>query len=166
VQLTLEQRLPGRYDDVLAALIDPSFLDRLGALPNLAPPTVLELRRSDDGALVEHRVRHRFTGSLSSAVTRIVDPAKLTWVEETIYEVRARRATFRIVPDHYAGKLRCAGTHSFTESVDGTTARRIDGDLTVSVPLVGRRVEHAILSGLRDHFDAEGALLREWLHAR
>jgi hypothetical protein len=165
VRFSLEQQLPGAFDDVLAALVDPEFVDRLGALPNLAPPVVLDLAWSADRTVVVHRVRYRFTGSLSSAVTRVVDPAKLTWVEETTYDVRGRRAAFTIVPDHYAGKLRCNGDQTFEEA-GGVTARRIDADLAVGVPLVGRRVEKAIVSGLRDHFDAEGALLREWLHAR
>jgi hypothetical protein len=164
VQFVLEQQVPGGFDDVLAALVDPRFLDGLGALPNLAPPIVLDLTRTDDGRRLVHRVRYRFTGSLPSAVTRVVDPAKLTWVEETTYDVPGRRASFTIVPDHYAGKLRCTGSHAFVESA-GTTTRRIDGDLSVSVPIVGRRVEKAIVGGLREHFDTEGALLGAWLRA-
>jgi hypothetical protein len=164
VQFALEQEVRGGFDDVLAALVDPRFLDGLGALPNLGPPVVLDLSRSDDGRVLVPRVRYRFTGSLPSAVTRVVDPSKLTWIEETTYDVPGRRASFTIVPDHYAGKLRCRGSHTFVES-NGTTTRRIDADLSVSVPIVGRRVEKAIVSGLREHFDTEGALLGAWLHA-
>jgi len=41
--------------------------------------------------------------------------------------------------------------------------RRVEGDLAVSVPLVGRRVERAIVSGLEDHLQAEADLLASWL---
>jgi hypothetical protein len=160
VHFTVEQTLPGTIDAIIAALLDPAFVTGLGALANLGPPEVLEQRR--DGDLVVQRVRYRFTGSLSPAVTRVIDPRKVTWVDETTYDLRARRASFHIVPDHYAGKLRCSGTHAFTAHGDATV-RTIETELTVKVPLVGRAVERAIVSGLQDHLDAESDLLAKWL---
>lgn len=144
----------------MGALVDPAFLARVGDLPNLAHPELLDQRR--DGVVVHQRVRHRFAGSLSSAVTRVIDPAKLTWVEESTYDLARGTASFRIVPDHYAGKLRCEGDIAFVASGD-TTTRRVTGELSVKVPLVGRAVERAIVSGLEDHLRAEGALLQQWL---
>ena len=160
MRFTLEQTLPGAVDDVLEALLDPEFLACLGDLPNLDHPEVLDQAR--DGDRVVQRVRYRFTGSLSPAVTRVIDPAKVTWIDETTYDLAARAATFRVLPDHYPGKLRCEGTYTFTAQ-DGSTVRRSDGDLVVKAPLVGRIVERAILGGLREHFATESDLLAEWL---
>jgi hypothetical protein len=95
-------------------------------------------------------------------VTRVVDPNKLTWVVETTYDVTARRATFQIIPDHYGTKLRCSGEHSFIARGD-VTIRRVEAELTVAVPLLGRVVERAITSGLRDHLQTEADLLTEFL---
>ena len=163
MRFTVEQTLPGPIDRVLDALLDPDFVARLGDLPNLAPPVVLDQERDGDG--VVQLVQHRFIGSLPSAVTRVVDPAKLTWVAETVYDLARGRASFRILPDHYAGKLRCSGTHTFTASGDST--RRVTaGELAVSVPLVGRVVERAIVSGLRSHLDGECELLASWLEVK
>ena len=156
MRFTLDQQLPGTVDQVLAALLDPELLERLGELPNLGAPDVLSQER--DGDVVVQRVRYAFTGSLSPAVTRVIDPAKVTWIDETTYDLVARRASFRIIPDHYENKLRCAGAHTFTER-DGGTVRHIDGELTVRVPLVGRVVERAIVGGLQDHLRAEADLL-------
>lgn len=164
MRFTLEQVLPGRVDDVIAALLDPSFLASLGDLPNLDKPEVLD--QSRDGDRVTQRVRYRFTGALSPAVTRVVDPAKLTWVDETTYDVAARHATFRVVPDHYAGKLTCVGSYSFTERGERETLRTSVGDLVVKAPLVGRLVERAIVSGLREHLTSEASLLAEWIEVK
>lgn len=160
MRFTLEQLLPGSVDDVISALLDPEFLRCLGDLPNLAPPEVLDQQR--DGDRVVQRIRYRFTGSVSSAVARVVDPKKITWVDETTYDLTSRRASFRVIPDHYASKLRCAGSYEFTER-DGSTVRHADGELTVSVPFVGKVVERAIVSGLTEHITAEADLLQEWL---
>jgi hypothetical protein len=161
VRFSLEQDLPGSCDDVLAVLADPGFVPELGALPKVGPPELLE-HRVGDGTL-HQRVRYRFTGDLSSAVTRVIDPARLVWVDDTTYDLRAGTATFRILPEHYANRLRCAGRHRFTASGAGRCVRSIEGDLTVSYPLVGRAVERAILSGLEDHLGAEADLIGRWL---
>lgn len=156
MQFRVEQHLPGDVDEVIAALLDPSFLTSLGDLPKIDRPEVLGQERNGD--VVVERVRYRFSGELSSAVTRVVDPAKLTWIAETTYDLGARAATFRVLPDHYAGRFRCGGTHRFTQG-DGETARVVEGELSVSYPLVGRSIERAILSGLEEHLEAEREVL-------
>lgn len=163
MRFAIDHHLPGTVDDVLAALLDPEFLRCLGDLPDLGAPEVLGQDR--DGDVVVQRVHYSFTGSLSPAVTRVIDPAKVTWVTETTYDLAARHATFLIIPDHYGNKLRCAGTHTFTGNDQGTV-RRAEGELTVRVPLVGRVVERAIIAGLRDHLDTETDLLAEWLEVK
>jgi hypothetical protein len=117
-----------------------------------------------DGTL-HQRVRYRFTGALSPAVTRVIDPDRLVWVDDTTYDLEAATATFRIVPEHYANRLRCSGRYRFTPRPGGCR-RSIEGDLTVSYPLVGRAVERAILSGLEDNLGAEADLVGRWLARR
>jgi len=163
VQLHLEQHVPAPVDDVLAALVDPAFLAALGALPKISSPTLLDQQR--DGDRIVQRVRYRFTGDLSRAVTAVLDPAKLSWVDETTYDLAGRSATFRIIPDAYGDRLRCSGTHRFTAPPDGGTRRTVDGRLEVSYPLVGGRIERALASGLEEHLTAEAELLASHLAA-
>jgi hypothetical protein len=163
MRFAITQEVPGTADVVIATLLDPAFLAGLGELPNLAPPTVLDQTRSGD--VVVQRVHYRFVGSLSSAVTRVIDPSKVSWVDEVTYDLDDQRATFRIIPDHYGDKLRCHGTYTF-EQRPSTTIRQVEGELTVRVPLVGRMVERAIVGGLTEHIEAEAALLTQWLETR
>ncbi len=152
MRFSVDSTFPGTVDEVLGVLLDPRLLAELGDLPKVSAPEVLEHRIDGDHAV--QRVRYRFTGDLSSAVTRVLDPSKLTWVDETTYDLAARQASFRIVPDHYANRLRASGTYHFEEGADGCR-RQAAGDLVVSYPIVGRAVERAILSSLEEHLDAE-----------
>ena len=163
MRFALDQDLPGTVEEVLAVLSDPGFVPELGALPKVGPPELLE-HRVADGTL-HQRVRYRFTGALSPAVTRVVDPARLVWVDDTTYDLQAGTATFRIIPEHYANRLRCSGRYRFRTTAGGCR-RAIEGDLTVSYPLVGRAVERAILSGLEEHLGAEAELIGRWLARR
>jgi hypothetical protein len=149
---------PGRVAD---AYVDPDFYGHLGRLPDVDPPEVLE--RLVAGACVYLRVRYRFTGELSPAVTRVIDPARLVWVEDAVHDLDTRTSSFRIVPEHYGSRLRCAGVTRVEERPGGSSARVVEGELQVRFPLVGRAVERAIASGLHAHLEREAALLDEWL---
>ena len=160
MRFSVEQVLPGPVERVEDALLDPEFLSSMASLPKLGAPQLLDI--SENGSTVRRRVRYQFTGDLSPAVTAVVDPAKLTWVEDASVDRVSHRTTFRILPDHYGSRLKCSGTFRLDE-VPGGVRRVLDGDLRVSFPLVGGKVERAIVSGLREHAALEADALRDWM---
>jgi hypothetical protein len=166
VHFRLEQFLPGPLEQVEAAFVDPALLARLAELPYLGHPRLLDQR--EEGPLVHQRVRYAFVGELSSAVTRFVDPAKLTWIEVSTLDRRTHITDFEIQPDHYANRLTCRGRMRLTpEGGEGAATRRTaEGDLTVHIPFVGRKAEQAIISGLTDHARIEAETLGRWLKQR
>lgn len=160
MRFRVEQRFAAPLAEVENALVDPAFLARLGELPKLGAPAVLS--HEDDGTVVRQRVRYRFAGDLAPAVTAVVEPARLTWVEETTYDRDAHRGEHRIVPDHYAGRLQASYTTRL-ETDGRATRRHTEGELKVRFPLVGARVEKAIVSGLVEHAALEADVLAAWL---
>jgi hypothetical protein len=161
VRFRFEQRFHGDVDAVARAYADPSLYDMLGELPKLGDPTVVD--READGDTVRLRVRFRFTGDLSAAARAVLDPAKLTWVEESTHDLAAHHVTFRLVPDHYGDRLRASGEYTFDDLGDRGTRRTSAGEVTVRTPFVGGVVERAIVSGLREHLEAEVAVVERFL---
>ena len=157
----LQQIFRAPADDVARAYTDPALYERLGRLPKLGRPEMLE--RREDGDVVHLQVRYRFTGDLSAAVRRVVDPDRLTWVEHATHHLARREVDFRLVPDHYGDKLRSFGRYRFEEAEDGLTRRVAEGDVSVRVPIVGGAVERAIVSGLREHLAQETGLVERFL---
>jgi hypothetical protein len=163
VRFRIEQHFPGPLVAVEDAFLDPGFLRHLGTLPKLGDPQLVH--RVDAGDLVHLWVRYRFTGDVSAAVRRVVDPQRLTWVEESTLDRRTHRTTWAIRPDNYGGLLRCSGTFQL-EPVEGapeTTRRVAEGELKVSVPMVGGKVASAIVSGLKEHAALEEQAMADWL---
>ena len=162
-----EQRIAGPIGAIARLYTEPHFYEVLGELPKLGKPEVLD--RREEGQVVHLAVRFRFTGNLSPAVTAVIDPAKLTWVEESVHDLAHHAATFRMKPDHYADRLRSSGSVRYESDGDGVTRRLTEGELAVRVPLLlggGRTagvVEQAIVSGLRDHFAAEAGVVERLL---
>jgi hypothetical protein len=152
VQFRLEHRYRAEPEAVARAYASEALYAELGAGSKLAPPEVLE--RRDEAGLVVLRIRYRFVGELSSAVRAVLDPARLTWVDESTHDLAARTVAFRLVADHYADRFTCAGTYHFV--ADGTgTVRHTAAELKVRAPLVGGKVERVLVGDLSTHLAAE-----------
>ena len=146
-------------ETVRDALIDPGFVERMSGLPRLGHPTLLD--RAEAAGRVTTRIRYAFVGDLNAAVRRVVDPARLTWIEEAVTDLAALRTTVVIIPDNYANLLRCSGVATLRPDAGGAE-RTLEGELKVSVPLVGGKVEGAILSGMEEHAAALVPVVSAW----
>lgn len=145
------------------AFLDPDYIAITGSLPKIGGAEVLELTRQADTARL--RVRYRFTAPLSRAVTSVVDPEKLTWVDDATFDLAALRAEHVMQPDNYADRLESTYASTLTAEGSGTTWT-VRGSLTVRAPFVGGKVAAVIVDGLRENAVAQGALLDEWLTGR
>ena len=159
MRFQIEQEFAGPVDAVARVYTEERFYELVGELPKLGKPEVLD--RREDGAVVRLSVRYRFTGDLSPAVTTFVDPAKLSWVEESVHDLESHTVTFRMKPDNYVDRLQSQGSSSYLAGDDRMTQRLTQGDLAVKLPLLmgggrtGGVVEKAIVSGLEEHLAAE-----------
>jgi hypothetical protein len=159
VRFRIEQHFGLPLDAVERTLCDPAFVEAMAQLPKLGRPQLLA--HEENGETVHMQVRYAFVGHLSSAVRRVVDPQQLTWVQDLTVDRRSHRSRFRILPDHYAGLLSCEGTFALSEDGGGGSTRVAEGEVRVTVPLVGGKVERAIISGLEEHAAAEAELVDE-----
>ena len=139
----------------LRAYSSPSFYEGRETVDNVAVLEVVDHRDNGDTVLIA--VRFKFTGSVSSAVKAIVDPDKMSWVTRTEVFIDEGRTNWVVLPDNYPDRLTGTGSYHFNEGAQGpdSTVIRVEGDLRVHVPIVGRTVERVIVSGLRSYIAAE-----------
>jgi hypothetical protein len=160
MRFEIVQQLLGAVDAVDAALVDPAFLVRMVELPKLGAAEIVS--QSREGVVVHQDVRYLFEAELSAAVTRVVDPRRLTWVESSVCDLEDHVTQCEIRPDHYSGLL--AGRYEARAVAAGTGTRRtILGEVKVKMPLVGGKVERAIVGGIQENAAAQVALLDEYL---
>lgn len=156
----ISQDIARPVDAVEAALVDPAFLVRMVELPKLGAAEVLDQRR--DGDVVHQDVRYLFQAELSRAVTRVVDPERLTWIERSKCDLATHETRCEIRPDHYAGLL--AGEYTAIVLDQGKGTRRtLSGKLKVKMPLIGGKVEGAIVGGIRENAAAQIGLIEAFL---
>jgi uncharacterized protein YndB with AHSA1/START domain len=165
MRFELTQRYASPAEEVDRAYADPDLYPALVGLPKLGRINVLAHDARGDSPASRLRVQFHFTGDLPAAVTAVVDPDRLSWVQESEHDHDARRAQFRLVPDHYPDRLRCSGRFVVTEARGGA-ARTVSGDLRVQALLVASRVERAIISGLEEYLAAEADAVDRWISSQ
>jgi len=156
MHFTVDQQVAVSADVAVRAYGDPAFYEGRPPRDNISVLGVERHEETDDHVLIE--VRFQFTGSVSSAVRAIIDPTKMSWVTRTEITPGENRSTFTVLPDHYPDRLTSKGTFTFADDGSGSGCTiRVDGELKVHVPIVGRTVERVIVSGLRSYLSAEVA---------
>jgi hypothetical protein len=162
VRFALEHHVDATPEAVSAAYADPALYESFGALPRAGRPEVIG-HRVDARGHVLLSIRWAFTAELSSAARAVIDPDRLTWVQESIHDVEGCAATYRMVPDHYADRFSSSGTYRFSAAPGGGCTRRSEGEVKVRAPLVGRAVEGAIVDGLKEQLAAEVPLVERFI---
>ena len=154
------QDIRATVDAVDQTLIDADFLVRMSELPKLGTATVLDQQR--DNNLMVQDVRYLFEAELSRAVTRVVDPKLLTWVERSTCDLTTHETECEIRPDNYGGLLAGSYRSTIVNGVAGSR-RTLSGEIKVRMPFVGGKVERAIISGLEENAMAQIGLIETWL---
>ncbi len=160
MRFAVTQTIAAPVDEVAAAYASTELYEALEGSDRLGPPDVLG--REQDGSIVTLRIRYRFIADLSPAVTAVVDPDKLTWVEQSVHDLDGHSVAIRLHPDHYADRLRASGTYHYASDGDATV-RSIEGELKVKALLVAGAVEKAIISGLEEHLAQEARAVQAYL---
>jgi hypothetical protein len=159
VDFEIRQDIAAPLPDVESLLADATFIEATSELAPLADCRLLDATVAE--SRTEVRIHRRFAADLPRVVTAVVDPRRLTWVEQVVFDHGAHTGSHRILPDHYPDLLECA--YRTTLQVDGErTIRTAAGSMRVRVLIGGKQVERAIVDGLRDYAAAEAALLSSW----
>jgi hypothetical protein len=163
VRFTVVQDLGIDADETARAFTEPALYEAFATLPKVSAPEVLS--HELEGDRVRLRIRYRFAGHLSSAARAVIDPSRLTWVDESVHDLARRHVRFVLHPDSYADRFRGSGEYTIEPAGTGCR-RRATIDLKVSAPLVGRAVEGAIASGLREHLADEARVVEAYVGGR
>ena len=144
-----------------ALLVDSSFYLQL-ALPDLSLPEVVD--EHSDGDRASLRLRYEFVGSLDPIAQRLLGSSRLAWIQEIQVDQSAGTGTLTFEAEKDPRRLHGTADFVLTEA-GGVTLRRIDGELVVAVPGIGRMAERRIVPGLLRRMDIEAQAMDEKLES-
>jgi hypothetical protein len=152
-----EHHIHGDPDRVVAVLSDPGFYEHL-ELPDLSKPEVVAHDTSPHGTTI--RLRYEFVGSLDPLARRLLGNQSLAWLQEVNIDPQKRSGSLTFGAERDPKRLH--GNATFVlEASENETLRRLDGELVVAVPGIGRMAERRILPGLLRRLDIEAHALSE-----
>ncbi|MEW5849581.1 MAG: DUF2505 domain-containing protein [Myxococcota bacterium] len=153
------------YDVPPSVLMDALLHPQLDAfmaerVPDLQSRT--ELRRVERGNVVERAVRCVPVPKIPEAARHAVKPDMIQWVEESRADRSTGVITVRVIPDSFRSVFDFQGTMRITPQGSGAL-RRVEGQLTIKMLLVGKLVEDYLIEEIRRNMEAEGEALREFV---
>ncbi|MEW5947258.1 MAG: DUF2505 family protein [bacterium] len=132
---------------------DTNLQDYIDTLPNLKEREDLEV--IEDERYVRRKVRNFAIGVIPKEIRHVLKPRMLSWIEESVYDKLKHEFEWKITPYYFRDVFKCSGTYKYIDESDSRMRREIEGDLTISVPVIGPIAERYIIRELRKNFEAE-----------
>lgn len=146
---------------VAEALLDEEFQESLSDIGALAERSViLQEERSDSTVL--RRTRCVLGIQASGVAKQFLGDQKPAWIEEAVWHPKPMRWDWTIHPEVAAELLKAKGKIHLSDDGAGA-ARTVAGDVKVSVPLYGSKVESWIVAGLEAAYEEEAERIARWI---
>jgi hypothetical protein len=167
-QIEFRSPLPYPADEVYATMVDPEFLR--ARLRQIGGPGAALLEHTADAESARYRLRHGLDRSVLPPLVQNLVPGNL--VIERTESVRRRG------PGDYSGDVdvhvpstpvSAAGGIQLRDSAgspNGGSEFAVHAEVTVRVPLLGRRIEETVAGQVRQLLVAETAFTEQWLRQR
>jgi hypothetical protein len=104
---------------------------------------------------------------LPAIVAGAIGSDRLVLIQEQDYDDQRLILKFKATPEarKVAGRVRCEGTLTVRDRGDGTCERVVKGEISVAIPLVGRKIEKQVVDQLVDGYNRNAQAISSWLAA-
>jgi hypothetical protein len=161
-QIDYRSTSPHPADELFATMVDPDYLR--ARLEQIGGPGADLLEHMADGKGAHYRMRHGLDAKDLPSFVRRVLPADIT-IERSEHWTRQDggrylgdvRVTIPGAPASAAGGMR------LRDLPDGGSELNVRADVTVSVPIIGGKIEGIVGEQVRRLLTAESAFTQQWL---
>ena len=120
------------------------------------------LARTEDEATIHFELRIMPKRDLPAIIKKIVG-GDLGYTEISTYYKGKDYLDVRIEPTLLKDRTRIQAVYSLKPVGPGRVRRTFEGDCTIDLPIVGRKVEATVLEDVKRSYDIAAQVTREWL---
>ncbi len=142
-------------------LASPEFYLGL-VLPDLSQPELLDERQETNAKVI--RLRYAYEGSLDPIALRLLGANQLKWVQEVRVDLSAASGSLHFEAESDPRRLHGSASFVLTANASGSV-RRLDGELVVAIPAIGRMAERRIVPGVLQRLDVEAEAIEGHLQS-
>jgi hypothetical protein len=146
---------------VASLLASPEFYLGL-ELPDLSQPELLEERQEASETVI--RLRYAYEGSLDPIALRLLGANQLKWIQEVSVDLSAASGSLHFEAESDPHRLHGSASFVLTANASGSV-RRLDGELVVAIPAIGRMAERRIVPGVLQRLDVEAQAIEDQLQS-
>lgn len=163
MQFAAEHRFAGTPGAVAAVLADRGFYEQLD-LPDLRLDAVVAEGTGEQDGERLLSLRYEYTGNLDPMARRLLGGGRLTWIQEVRLRPAAGAVHGLLAFRAEANPSMLHGDARFGLVPDGgATVRRLEGQVVVALPVVGRMAEQRIVPGVLTRLDVEADAVQQRL---
>lgn len=115
-----------------------------------------------EGDLLVRRIKFTPQQELPSAAASILGATRLEYEQENRYDQVAKILQWRVIPTILPGKLCASGTVEVHPAGSGCE-QVVAGEIKVQVPLIGGRIEKAVVAEVEKSWNRTAEVCRGWL---
>jgi len=125
---------------------------------------VLSEEPQADGRLLR-RTRITLGRDLPSVAANLLGSKRLSYVLEELVDADKHHVEWKVLVDRVSNKVKAGGEFTLEAVSDSVCRRVVTGEIKVSVPFVGGRIEKGIAEELTKSYNATAETARAWLAA-
>ncbi len=121
-----------------------------------------ELERAVRGGLAYVKTQITSHKDLPPVMARAIGASRLSYVLEQWRDDAKMELRWKVTPPAARDKVRAEGTYRLVARPEGCE-RLVNGEISVSIPLVGGKIEKAIGGELKKSYEDSAVFARQWL---
>lgn len=164
MKLFVESQVPIPADAAWELFESEAFRERLRERAQIHQQVIDE--KHENGVLVSRTVRTEPDRELPSVVASLLGAAKLAYIQESHFDNAGRRIQWTVRLEVMSDKVDVRGTTQVRPEGDQASVRVVDGDITVRVPLVGKRIEKVVVAEFEKSMERAAEVARELIEER
>ena len=116
----------------------------------------------EEGPMKVYRVKFIPNADLPAPIAKIAGTTKLVYEQENRLNTETNVMEWQVFPSVVKDKVTAKGTMTMRRVANGVE-RVVDGEVTVRVPLVGKKIEKAILGSVTSSYEQAAQITQKWL---
>lgn len=161
-RLSIRHRFPCSVDTFWEMFWDEEYEAMVSEAAAVERETLEDRMEGEVRVLVSRTTPDR---ELPVAVAKVIGANKLIYTQTTRFDRAASRLSWEVQPNVMADKVTAKGLFEVRPTDEGCE-RSVAGEIEVRVPLIGRRVEKAIVEDVSRNYDEAAKASLRWLAAR
>jgi hypothetical protein len=162
MKFSLSNTLPCSAEEAWSLISADEFLEASNAGSRVKKESLLKEER--DGLLYE-RIRVTFPQKLPRLEARALNREKLSYVQEQTTDSSRHLSQWQVKVDGAGDKIKAHGTFCLRPAPGGCL-RIIEGEVKVSIPLIGGKIEREVVNKLKSSYEKSAAFTLQWIERK